>query len=206
MIACMSQRPEKQEIRFINEEVGKARKLNKLLILEYTAPECAACIRLKKDVFENKENAAFINGNFLVVSITPSNPVYTSLMNHLKLENPGSAIIFDQNGNEIERTVSYNKNREAYLNFLKDVSQGKNLYSIVLAAYEKDPLNGLNNYLLAEKLVLRNQIKEAIIHYNNVLIFDRDNKLGLNRKCRLKIAENSLILAASSDLQNFETD
>jgi thioredoxin-related protein len=206
MIACMSQRPEKQEIRFINEEVGKARKLNKLLILEFTAPECAACIRLREDVFENKENAAFINDNYLVVFVTPSNPVYTSLRNHLKLENPGSAIIFDQNGNEIERTVGYNKNREAYLNFLKDVSQGKNLYSIVLAAYEKDPLNGLNNYLLAEKLVLRNQIKEAIILYNNVLLYDRDNKLGLNRKCRLKIAENSLILAARSDLQNFETD
>jgi cytochrome c-type biogenesis protein CcmH/NrfG len=66
-----------------------------------------------------------------------------------------------------------------------------------LAAYKKDPLNVRNNYLLAEKLMFRNQIKEAIKHYNNVLMYDPDNGFGLNRNCRLKIAESSLILATN---------
>jgi len=202
MIACMSQRPEKQEIRFINEAVGKAKILNKLLILEFTAPENEASIRLKEDIFENADCNVFISDNFTVVPVSPSDPVYKLLWNHFKLENQCSAIILDQNDNEIDRTVSYSNNREAYLNFLKDVSQGKNLYSIVLAAYEKDSLNVLNNYLLAEKLIFRNQIKEAIKHYNNVLIYDPGNGLGLNRKCRLKIAENSLILATINDLHD----
>lgn len=206
MIACISQRPEKQEIRFINEEVSKAKSLNKLLILEFTTPECKACIGLKEDIFENKENAAFLNDNFLVVSVISSDPVYKLLYDHFNLENQSSVIILDQNGNEIERTVSYNKNRKAYISFLKNVSVGKNLYGIVRAAYEKDPLDVQNNYLLAEKLMIRNQIKEAIIHYNHVLIYDRDNKLGLNAECRLRIAESSLILAANSDPQNFESD
>jgi tetratricopeptide (TPR) repeat protein len=202
MIACMSQRPEKQEIRFINEAVGKAKILNKLLILEFTTPECEASIRLKKDIFQNSENTVFLSNNFIVVPISPSDPVYKLLWDHFNLENQCSAIILDQNGNEIDRTVSYNNNKEDYLNFLKDVSQGRNLYSIVMAAYEKDTLNVLNNYLLAEKLMFRNQIKEAIKHYNNVLIYDPGNGLGLNRKCRIKIAENSLILATINDLQD----
>lgn len=206
MIACISQRPEKQEIRFINEEVSKAKSLNKLLILEFTAPECRACLGLKEDIFENKENAAFLNDNFIVVSITPSNPVYKLLYDHFKLDNQSSVIILDQNGNEIERTVGYNNNRETYLGFLKNVSEGKNLYSLVLAAYEKDPLDIHNNYLLAEKLMLRNKIKEAIIHYNHVLINDPYNRLGLNTKCRLKIAESSLILATNSYPQNSESE
>jgi tetratricopeptide (TPR) repeat protein len=203
MIACISQRPEKQEIRFINEAVAKAKNLNKLLILEFAAPESASCIRLKEDIFENKESAMFINDNFVVVSVTPSDPVYKPLWDHFKLENQSTAIILDQNGNEIERTVSYNNNREDYLEFLNDVSQGKNLYSIVLAAYEKDPLNVRNNFLLAEKLMFRNQIKEAIKHYNNVLMYDPDNGFGLNHNCRIKIAESSLILATNSDPGNF---
>jgi hypothetical protein len=206
MIACMSQRPEKQEIRFINEAVGKAKNLNRLLILKFTAPECGGCIRLKEDIFENEETASFLKDNYTVIAVSPSDPVYKLLWDHFKLENQNSAIILDQNGNEIDRTVSYNNNREDYFNFLKDVSQGKNLYNIVLAAYEKDTLNVLNNYLLAEKLMFRNQIKEAIVHYNNVLIYDRRNQTGLNRKCRLKIAESSLILATNNDLQKFESE
>jgi tetratricopeptide (TPR) repeat protein len=203
MIACMSQRPERQEIRFINEEVAKAKNLNKLLILEFTAPECGVCLRLKEDIFENEESARFLADNFLVVSVSPSDPVYKLLWDHFTLENQSSAIILDQNGNEIDRTVSYNNNREEYIEFLKDVSQGKNLYSIVLAAYKKDTLNVRNNYLLAEKLMFRNQIKEAIKHYNNVLMYDPDNGSGLNRNCRLKIAESSLILATNSYSRNF---
>jgi thioredoxin-related protein len=198
MIACISHKPEKQEIRFINEAAGKAKKLNKLLILEFTAPECGTCIRLKKDIFENEESADFLKDNFIVVSISPSDPFYKSLWDHLSLENQSSVIILDQNGNEIERTVSYNNNREAYLEFLKDVSEGINLYGIVLAEYKKDTLNVHNNYLLAEKLMLRNQIKEAMKHYNNVLLYDPDNAFGLNRNCRLKIAESSLIMAANT--------
>jgi thioredoxin-related protein len=202
MIACISQRPEKQEIRFVNEAVAKAKNLNKLLILEFTAPECGACIRLNEDIFKNEECAGFLNDNFIVVSISPSDPVYKPLWDHLKLENQSTSIIFDQNGNEIERTVSYNNNREGYLGFLNDVSQGKNLYSIVLAAYKKDTLNVRNNYLLAEKLMFRNQIKEAVKHYNNVLMYDPDNGFNLNHKCRLKIAESSLILATNIDPRN----
>lgn len=206
MIACMSQRPEKQEIRFINEAVGEAKKLNKLLILEFTAPECEVGIRLKKDVFENEKCATFLNDNFIIVSVSPSDKIYKHLWNHYKLENQSTVIYLDQNGNEVDRTISYNNNTEAYLNFLKDLSQGKNLYSIVLAAYKKDPLNVRNNYLFAEKLMFRNQIKEAIKHYNNVLIYDPDNGFGLNPDCRLKIAESSLILATNSDPRNFGSE
>lgn len=202
----MSQMPEKPELRFINEAVGKAKDLNKLVIVEFTAPGCDACTRLKEDIFENAESALFLNDNFIVVSVSPTDQVFTLLWNHFKLDNQSAAIILDQNGNEIDRTVSYNNNRDAYLDFLKDVSEGRNLYSIVLAAYEKDSLNVLNNYLLAEKLMFRNQIKEAIRHYNNVLMYDPDNGLGLNRKCRLKIAESSLILATNSDPRNFNTE
>jgi tetratricopeptide (TPR) repeat protein len=206
MIACISQRPEKQEIRFINEAVGKAKELNKLLILEFTAPECGACLRLKEDIFENEECAGFLDDNFIVVSVSPSEPVYKLLWDHFRLENPSSSIILDQNGNEIDRTVSYNNNRDGYLELLKDVSQGKNLYSIVLAAYKKDTLNVRNNYLLAEKLMFRNQIKEAIKHYNNVLMYDPDNGFNLNHNCRLKIAESSFILATNNDLRNFGSE
>jgi hypothetical protein len=110
-------------------------------------------------------------------------------------------LILDQNGNEIERTVSYDGNKEAYLKFLKEVSDGKNLYNVIFSAYKKDTLDVLNNYLLANKLLLRNSLKDAIKKYNNVLLYDKHDLLGLNQDCEFKIATCRLVLANSAGIQ-----
>lgn len=91
-------------------------------------------------------------------------------------------------------TVSYDGNRDAYLNFMKDVSEGVNLYSIVFSTYNKDTLNVNSNYVLAKKLMFRYQVKDAVDHFNKVLLYDRDNKLRHNPECRFRIAEGELML------------
>lgn len=197
--ACINQVPEKKEIKFINEAVGKAKDANKLLIIEFWAPECSPCIRLKQDIFENEKTRLFLNDNFVLVQVSPSDPVYNALWNHFNLEYQSSVIYMDQNGNEIDRTVSYDGNKDAYLNFLKEVSEGKNLYSIVFSGYKKDTLNAYSNYLLAKKLMFRYQIEGADKHFNNVLLLDPINKLGLNPECRFLIAESDFIFKGNTD-------
>jgi tetratricopeptide (TPR) repeat protein len=105
----------------------------------------------------------------------------------------------DKYGNEIDRTVSYDGNRDAYLNFMKDVSDGKNLYKDIFEAYQKDTLNAFNNYLLAKKLIFNYELKNAIKHLSKVLLHDSEDKLGLHAECKFKIAESEFILTGNLD-------
>jgi hypothetical protein len=200
MLACISQKPEKQEIKFINETVAKTRNSGKLVILEFWASDCGTSVRLKDEIFENAKTSQFMNDNFILAKVTAENPLYEALWKHFRLENPNSVIILDQNGNEIERTASYDGNNDAYLKFLREVSNGKNLYSVVLSAYKKDTTDVLNNYLLANKLLLRHSLKDAVKKYNNVLVFDPRDQLGLNQECRFKMDECKTILIKSSNI------
>ena len=201
MLACISQKPEKQEIKFINEAVSKTKNSGKLVIIEFWAPDCVTSVRLKDDIFENTKNSQFLNDNFYLTKVSADNPLYEPLWKHFRLEHRNSVIILDQNGNEIERTASYDGNKDAFVKFLKEVSSGKNLYNVVLSAYKRDTMDVLNNYLLANKLLLRYSVKDAIKKYNNVLVFDTHDLLGLNRECRFKIDECRSMLMKSSEIQ-----
>jgi tetratricopeptide (TPR) repeat protein len=200
IFACVAQRPENGENKFLNEAISKAREANKLLILEFWAPECGPCIRLKHDIFNNEKNSELLNKNFILVQVSPADSVYKPLWKRFNLEYQSSVIFMDKNGNEIDRTVSYDGNRDSYLNFLKEVSEGRNLYSVVFSTYSKDTSNVISNYVLAKKLLFRYQIKDAIRQYRRVLSLDPDNKEGLNPECRYKIAESEYLLTGKITL------
>jgi hypothetical protein len=201
MLACISQKPEKQEIKFINEAVAKTKNSGKLVIIEFWAPESETSVRLKDEIFDNIKTNQFLKTNFILVQVSPDNPLYEPLWKHLRIEYRNSVLILDQNGNEIERTVSYDGNKEAYLKFLNEVSAGKNLFNVVFSAYKKDTADVLNNYLLANKQLLRYSLNDAIKQYNKVLLYDKHDLLGLNQECKFKIAECRSILAKSPEIQ-----
>ncbi len=188
--SSISQNPETKDVSFINEAVKKAKTANKLLIIEFWAPECDPSLKLTEDIFGNDEIREFLDSNFLIVKVSPADPAYFPLWDHFKLNYKSSVIFLDINGNEIDRSVSYDGNREAYLNFLKEVSEGRNLYCQVFMAYKKDSLDIRNNYLLANKFLFRYQVNEAVIRFNKVLSLDPHNKKGLNNECRIKITES----------------
>jgi hypothetical protein len=201
MLACISQKPEKKEIKFINEAVAKTKNSGKLVIIELWDTECSSSVRLKDEIFENTRTNQFLNDNFILEKVSRDNPLYEPLWKHFKIEYRNTILILDQNGNEIERTVSYDGNSEAYLKFLKEVSNGKNLYTVVFSAYKKDTLDVLNNYLLANKLLLRYSLDDAIKQYNKVLLYDKRDLLGLNQECKSKIAECRSILAKAPEFR-----
>ena len=194
--------PEKKELTFINDAVKKAKAANKLLIIEFWAPECIPGTRLKDEIFENEENREFPKNNFLLIKVSPSDSIYSSLFKHFRLVNQCSCIFMDINGNEIDRSVNYDGNRLAYLNFLKEVSEGKNLYCQVFMTYKKDSTDVRTNYLLAKKLLFRYQLKDAVTHFNKVLLLDPHNTRGYNEECKLKIAESELMLSGSQEKLN----
>jgi tetratricopeptide (TPR) repeat protein len=200
LISCTNTGDGKKEVAaFINDAADKARAANKTLILEFWAPECGPCIRLKRDVFNNSKTKEFIDSSFIVIQLSPADSIYKSLWKHFNLVYQCSVIYMDKNGKEIDRTVSYNSDRDLYINFLKDISAGKNLLSDILSNYQKDTLNLPGTYLMAGKLFLRYQLNDAVRLYNRILVSDPDNKFGFNPECSYKIAESELNLTGKLD-------
>lgn len=200
LLSCTNQKPgNKEATAFINDAVKKAQTVNKNLIFEFWAPECGPCIRLKRDISNNSKTIGFIDSSFVVVQISPADSIYKLLWKHFNLVYQSSVIFFDKKGNEIDRTVSYNSDRDAYLNFLKEISAGKNLFFDISSAYNKDTMNVSLSYLLANKLFFRYTLTDAIKQYTRALALDPDNTLGFNPECKYKIAECELTLSGNLD-------
>lgn len=199
-ISCANQNTEKTETIFLKDAVGMAKSANKILIIEFWAPECGPCIRLKRDIFENNNNREFLNKNFLLVQVSPADSVYKPLWEHFSLSFQSSVIFMDQVGNEIDRTVSYDGNRDAYLSFLKEVVEDKNLYASVFSAYKRDTIDIENNFLFANKLLFRYQLKDAMKQYNKVLLLDPEDRKGFKTISKFKIAESNFMLTGNLDL------
>ena len=200
MLSCTNTGDERKEVAaFINDAVNKAKTANKTLIIEFWAPECGPCIRLKRDIFNHSMTQGFLDSSFVLIQVSPADSIYKSLWKHFDLAYQSSVIFIDKNGKEIDRTVSYNSDRDLYINFLKDVSVGKNLFSDIISTYQKDTLNVPNTYLMANKLFLRYQLNNAIKLYNKIIVLDPDNKFGFNTECSYKIAESELTLTGNLD-------
>jgi thioredoxin-related protein len=161
-LILQSQAEEIKEKIYIKNAARSAAKEHKLLAIEFWAPSCGSCIAMKRDIFENKIHAEFVHKYFLLMQLSPADSIYKSLWNYFNLEAQSSVIYIDKNGNEIDRTVGYNGDRDAYLNMMKDISHGRNLYKDVVKKYRMDTLNVLNFCLMARKLASRNELEKAV--------------------------------------------
>lgn len=184
---------ETKDKTFIKNTAHKAAKEHKLLAIEFWSPSCGSCMAMKRDIFENKMHAEFVRKYFFLVQVSPADSIYNSLWNYFHLEFQSSVIYIDKNGNEIDRTVAYDGDRDAYLNMIKDIAHGRNLFKDVVKNYRKDKANVLNCCLMAGKLGSRNKLEEAAKLYNRILFTDSTDMYGLRTECMFKIAEIEFI-------------
>jgi tetratricopeptide (TPR) repeat protein len=188
-LILQSQAGETKEKIYIKNIARNASKEHKLLAIEFWAPSCGSCMAMKRDIFENKIHAEFVHKYFFLLQVSPADSIYNLLWNYFHLEYQSSIIYIDKNGNEIDRTVGYNGDRDAYLNMMKDIAHGNNLYKDVVKKYRRDTLDVLNCCLMARKLSSRYEMEEAMSLYNRILTSDSGNKLELRAECKFKIAE-----------------
>jgi tetratricopeptide (TPR) repeat protein len=183
---------ESKEKIFIAKAAQQAAKEHKLLAIEFWAPSCNPCIGMKRDIFENTVQAEFVHKYFRVLPLSPADSVYTSLWNYFHLEYQSTVIYVDKHGNEIDRTVGYTGDRDAYITLMNDIASGKNLYAPVLKKYRRDTLNVLQCCLMARKLASRYEPEEAEKLYKRILALDPSDKHGLRAECLFKTAEMEL--------------
>jgi thioredoxin-related protein len=188
-LVLQSRAGETKERVIIKNAARKAAKEHKLLAIEFWSPSCNSCIAMKRDIFENKVHAETVHKYFLLMQVSPADSIYKSLWKYYKLEYESSVIYVDKNGNEFDRTVGYNGDRDAYLTMVNDLARGRNLYKEVAGKFRKDSLNVSNCFLMARKLAFRYELEESARLYNKVLSQDPANKHAFRAECLFKIAE-----------------
>jgi len=181
---------------FIEETINKLTN-KKVLIVEFWAPTCNPCIKLKNDIFENDHNKDFLNENFILVKISPNDSIYKSLFKYYNLNTQSTVLFFDKSGVEIDRSVGYNGNKKDYMDFLYDISQRKNLFQEIYTKYKKDSSDININYQLAKKYQFRYENSNAVNHFKFIVESDSLNQYGYKSECSFRIAEHSFFNSGS---------
>ena len=194
IVSCSQNFIDNKEVKlYLRDAVSKIKATEKTLVIEFWAPECGPCIRLKRDIFENEKTKELLTKNFYLVQVSPADSIYKKLWKHFQLFYQSTIIFIDKAGVEIDRTVSYDGNRDLYINFLNEVATKQKLFIDIYSTYLKDTADVTVNYQLARKYFFRYQLKDAVRQYEKVIALDKENKLGFNSESKYKIAECSLM-------------
>ena len=188
---------ETKEGIYIKNAARTAGKEHKVLVVEFWDSSCNPCMALKRDIFDNTMQSGFVDRYFRMMQLSPADSMYMPLVNYFHLQYQSSVIYIDRDGNEIDRTVGYTGNRDAYLKIMNDVAHRRNLYKDIVRKYRRDTLNVSHCFLMARKLASRYELEQAVNLFNKVLALDTANKLGFHAECAFNIAEMEYTLTGN---------
>jgi thioredoxin-related protein len=191
--SCLKQDSTVNNHRFVSDHINNLQNNNQTLIVEFWAPSCSPCIKLKNDIFDSDKNSDFIKNNFILVTVSPADSLYNALFKYYNLQTQSTVLFFDKKGNEIDRSVGYDGNKELYLEFLNNIVNREKLYHEIYSDYLKDTSDIISNYLLAKKFLFRYENQRAVKLFKFILLNDTLNKHGFNSECSFRLAEYNFI-------------
>lgn len=170
------------------EALSKAKQENKPMLIDVYATWCGPCNRLDKIVFSDEEAAKFINAQFVSLKVDGEKGEGPELLKEFNIPGYPTILLIDQNGEEIDRVVGFDGNKEEWMQTLKDYMEGKNTLQDYLARLETESDNVKLNYELAEKYLYREEEEKALKYYQKVVELDPADEMGFQNDSRYQIA------------------
>ncbi|OQY28407.1 MAG: hypothetical protein B6244_07345 [Candidatus Cloacimonetes bacterium 4572_55] len=165
----------------------KAQATNKLVFVLYTKPSCGYCKRLKNEILPDPQVKALLE-NFINLEVDIKSPAGKDLSQRNRIFSSPVSVLYDQNGEEIDRIVGYWKLDE-YLTRLTDYSQNINTFNEWTKRLETDGNNPEVLYTLGIKLLDRRMDKDAFHYLEKTVEVDPMNSSDF--------ADNALYMKAS---------
>ena len=110
-----------------SKAVAKAKQENKLMLMDVYATWCVPCKKLDKAVFSDSIVGEFINTEFVSLKVDGEKGEGPELMKKFGVPGYPTIILFNQDGEEIDRLVGFDGNRDNYFQTLKDYLEGKKM-------------------------------------------------------------------------------
>jgi len=171
-----------------SEVLSKAKQENKPMLVDVYATWCGPCKRLDKIVFSDDEAGKFINSQFISLKVDGEKGEGPELLKKFNIPGYPTILLVNQNGEEIDRLVGFDGNKEEWMQTLKDYLEGKNTLQDYLSRLETEGDDVNLNYELAEKYVYREEEGKALKYYQRVVELDPADEMGFQNDSRYQIA------------------
>jgi thioredoxin-related protein len=184
-----------------SEAAAKAQQENKLMLMDVYATWCVPCKKLDKTVFSDEQIGEFINTKFVSLKVDGEKGEGPQLMEKFGVPGYPTVILFNAQGEEIDRVVGFDGNKENYLQTLQNYLEGKNTLKDYLSRVENEGDNAELNYEIATKLLYRDEGNKALKYYQKVLQLDPEDENGYKDDSQYQIA--SIQIELNNDPQPF---
>lgn len=171
-----------------SEALSKAKQKDKPVLVDVYATWCGPCKRLDKIVFSDEEAGNFINSQFVSLKVDGEKGEGPELLKEFNIPGYPTILLIDQNGEEIDRLVGFDGNKDEWMQTLKNYLQGKNTLQDYLTRLETENDNTELQYNIAEKYLYREEEEKALKHYQKVVELDPEDKMGHTDESQYQIA------------------
>lgn len=170
-----------QEVTFengtYNEVLEKAKKENKIVMIDFFTDWCKWCLELDKKVYTDINVANFANMNQINWKIDAEKGEGPELTKKYKITGYPTIVFVNYDGTEIDRIIGYIHAKEFY-EVMKDYNEGKNTKGSLNKILKKDPTNPEANYKTGEKLFNEGNENNAKMYFKKVIDYDPQNYSG----------------------------
>ena len=141
-------------------------------------------------VFKTKDFADFINTNYFPLKLDGNTDTGRQIRNKWLVPGYPTMVLLTSNGEEIDRIVGFEGNKNNYFQLIKDYTAGKNTLKDLLTKVKNDPENIQLNYNIANKFNDRGDDRNALMYYENVLRYEPDHQSEIYLKSEFNVAES----------------
>jgi tetratricopeptide (TPR) repeat protein len=140
-------------------------------------------------VFKNPEFINFVNSRFIALKFDGNTEIGRKQRETWSVPGYPTMLVLTAEGNEIDRIVGFNGNKDEYFQKIKDYVEGRNTLQDLLARHQADSNNINLNYEIANKLNDRGDDQAALGYYQKVLALEPDQQSEPYLNSEFNIAE-----------------
>lgn len=141
-------------------------------------------------VFRTKDFADYINTNYVALKLDGDTELGRKLRNHWLVPGYPTMVLFTAEGEEIDRIVGFNGNKDEYFQLVKDYTSGKNTLRDLLSRVKSDSNNARLNFDIANKYNDRGNDAKALVYFEKVLALEPDHSSDMYMKAEYNVAES----------------
>lgn len=133
-------------------------------------------------VFTDTECVKYFEENFIFYKLINGEGELDELRKKWKIPGFPTIMMFDANGEEIDRMIGFDDNKDNFMNTIKNWAAGKLTLKSLLVQYEKNPKDIYLIHQLASKYIRRHETDKAMEYYNIILEKDPKDEAGFHEE------------------------
>ncbi|WP_197018958.1 thioredoxin family protein [Xylanibacter brevis] len=130
------------------QAVAKAKKENKMLFMDCYTSWCVPCAKMAKEIFPLKECGDYFNSRFVSIQVDMQKGEGVELMKKFQVQAFPTFIIFDGNGDEINRITGGSSSLDEFLKRVEEAQKPDNSVPMMKKKFFSEP-----EYELGMKLI-----------------------------------------------------